>query len=101
MDVDVDGFLKVSYKSRNSKNRTGRITQTKCDIKTNTSLSLSLDKEYFLKKICEAKSEVLSSDLFKSVCTSLKEGLFILNDSAIAEIVCLGLGRIGFMENKL
>ncbi|KAJ8985706.1 hypothetical protein NQ317_014355 [Molorchus minor] len=82
-------FKRVSYKNKLRKSIPKSISNnpnfTYCDTFSN--------KEACIKRISEAKRELLSSDLFDSVKASLNEGLSALNNPEIFEIICLGLGK--------
>lgn len=43
----------------------------------------------------DTKLEIVGTDIFESLISSLKEGLIKLESKNISEIVCFGLGRIG------
>ncbi|RZB38640.1 SRR1-like protein, partial [Asbolus verrucosus] len=62
---------------------------------TDSTVNTEFDKESVLRRIREAKLEIGSSDLFTSVVASLREGLVILENPTVKEIICFGLGRIG------
>ncbi|KAG5880583.1 hypothetical protein JTB14_002392 [Gonioctena quinquepunctata] len=61
---------------------------------TYTSLCSSFDEESSVRRICEAKLELSSTDLYSSLVSSLKEGLLAVNKSEFSKIICLGLGKI-------
>ncbi|CAH0553050.1 unnamed protein product [Brassicogethes aeneus] len=87
-----DDFKKVTYKRK----CTGPLNKkTTNNAKFKASQTTIFNKEATIRRIDDAKSELITTDFFDSVLASLREGLTILSTNKISEIICLGLGRIG------
>ncbi|KAL3277205.1 hypothetical protein HHI36_012555 [Cryptolaemus montrouzieri] len=50
----------------------------------------------FFSQIEKAKEELLVSDVFHSIIASLREGLTLLEEPNLHEIICLGLGKVAW-----
>ncbi|XP_044755952.1 uncharacterized protein LOC123314708 isoform X3 [Coccinella septempunctata] len=52
------------------------------------------EKSKAIRRIHQAKEEISSSNLFKSITVALQKGLKILDKNSVTEIICLGLGKV-------
>ncbi|XP_060525836.1 SRR1-like protein [Cylas formicarius] len=82
-----NGFQKVSYK------RKSRL-KPKTEIAAQNELDPFFDKLANVRRVIQAKEELVTTDFFESVTASLREGLQTLDGKKFDEIICLGLGRV-------
>ncbi|KRT83355.1 hypothetical protein AMK59_4646, partial [Oryctes borbonicus] len=85
-----DGFTLVSNKRKHKK----ILNQKKILDKSSNLLSGPFDQGAAIRRIIEAKEDILASDLYTSFLASLRESQSVLLNPEVQEIVCLGLGRI-------
>ncbi|XP_045467628.1 uncharacterized protein LOC123676029 [Harmonia axyridis] len=53
------------------------------------------EKSKAIRRIHQAKEEIIKSDIFRSITVALQKGLKILEKTSVIEIICLGLGKVG------
>ncbi|GJQ69622.1 hypothetical protein Trydic_g6710 [Trypoxylus dichotomus] len=84
-----DGFTLISYKRKHKK-----VLNQRKILDNSNSFSELFDQDTAIRRINEAKEDILVSDLYTSFLASLRESQAALLNSKVKEIVCLGLGRI-------
>ncbi|KAK9887193.1 hypothetical protein WA026_021034 [Henosepilachna vigintioctopunctata] len=89
-------FIRVTRKKKSSERKKKAAT-----IDLESVPLTDVDKKKAIRHIEQAIEDISQSDLFQSIIASLKEGVNILGNPAIKEIICLGLGKVGeFLRSK-
>ncbi|KAK9758449.1 hypothetical protein QE152_g607 [Popillia japonica] len=91
-----DDFKLISHKRRNKK--AANILKLTENITNSTATDYN-NKDTAIRRIHQAKQDILVSDLYSSLLASLRESQSALLDPRITEIICLGLGRIDTILN--
>ncbi|KAL1513712.1 hypothetical protein ABEB36_003085 [Hypothenemus hampei] len=90
-------FTKVSYKRKRKFKKNGKNTQ---DLTKNLFENYGFfDADKIMKKILEAKADLLESEFFNSIAIPLNEALTHIDNHKFSKIICLGLGRVS--ESKV